>query len=367
MLSERLNTLLTRKLSGEATETEIRELQSFVDQTPGIEPIINTIIAHWNKEHSSDQEFLEATYLIHLERMKTKRVGFHPGEHSSEPVNKSSGIKRIFKISGVLVPVILILFLGIRIISPRSHTKSEQITGSGNNEISTRNGSRSKIQLPDGSVVWLNAGSKLEYDKSFGNTIREVKLTGEAFFDVVKNPAKPFIVNTSSARVKVLGTAFNVRCYPEDKKIETSLIRGSVEVTLNKRPEEKWILKPNEKLVLLNDYITPEVKEKITAKKLLHNEPVIAIKRLTYQPGESIAVEAAWTYNKLSFEDESFLEVANKMARWYDVSFIFKNKELEDLMLHGSFTTETISQAMEALQYSFKFKYEIKDKQVTIY
>jgi len=220
--------------------------------------------------------------------------------------------------------------------------------------------------LPDGSVVWLNAGSKLEYDKSFGNTIREVKLSGEAYFDVVKNPSKPFIVNTNSAKVKVLGTAFNVRSYPDDNKIETSLIRGSVEVTLNKRPEEKWILKPNEKLVLLNDYIAPQVKEKALDKRII-NEPVIAIKKLTYQPGETVAVEAAWTSNKLSFEDESFLEVSHKMARWYDVNFVFKSEELKNLMLHGSFTTETINQAMEALQYSFKFKYEIKDKLVTIY
>ena len=366
MLYERINTLLTRKLSGEATETEIRELQSFIDQNPETEFIVNTITNHWNREHSCDQEFLEATYLLHLERMKTKGIDFCPEDHSAQ-IKKSSDTKKAFKkIALLALPAILLLFIGIYIISSSSQPKAEQITAQGNNEISTRNGSRSKIQLPDGSVVWLNAGSKLEYDKSFGNAMREVKLTGEAYFDVVKNPLKPFIVNTSSAKVKVLGTAFNVRCYPNDNKIETSLIRGSVEVTLNKRPEEKWILKPNEKLVLLNDYITPELKEKVVVKKT-HNEPVIAIKKLTYQPGESIAVEAAWAYNKLSFEDESFLEVANKMARWYDVSFKFKNEELENLMLHGSFTTETINQAMEALQYSFKFKYEIKDKQVTIY
>jgi len=366
MLYERINTLLTRKLSGEATETEIRELGSLIDQNPELETIVNTLISHWNKNHPSDQEFLEATYLLHLDRMKAKGVEFGSVEHLPESSESNFKRKKVFKnIAIAALPLLFLLFLLIRVTSPGSRTKSEQAITAGSNEISTRNGSRSKIQLPDGSVVWLNAGSKLEYDKSFGTVDRQVKLTGEAYFDVIKNPSRPFIVNTHSAKIKVLGTAFNVRSYPDDNKIETSLIRGSVEVTLNKRPDEKWILKPNEKLVLLNDYITPEKKENTVQK--IHNEPVIAIKKLTYQPGESVAVEAAWAYNKLSFEDESFLEVANKMARWYDVSFIFKNKELENLMLHGSFTTETISQAMEALQYSFKFKYEIKDKVVTIY
>lgn len=369
MLQERIDTLLTRKLSGEATDTEIRELELYIQQSPGLQSIINTTIEHWNTKHVTDEEFLEATYLQHLARMKNKGIDFLSPEFSHHDQTNNSSFKRSMKrIIVWTVPLGLILFLGIRMMSSKELTKSEQLVAStGSNEISTRNGSRSsKIQLPDGSTVWLNAGSKLEYDKSFGNILREVTLIGEAYFDVVKNPAKPFIVNTNTAKVKVLGTAFNVRSYPEDNKIETSLIRGSVEVTLNKRPDERWILKPNEKLVLLNDYVAPQQRERVPIKKI-PNEPVIAIKKLTYQPGESVAVETAWTYNKLSFEEESFAEVANKMARWYDVNFIFKNKELEEMMLHGSFTTETINQAMEALQYSFKFKYEIKDKQVTIY
>ena len=372
MLYERINTLVTRNLAGEATETEIRELQSLTAQNPELEPVVNSIASYWHTQHSSDQEFLEATYLQHLERMKAKGVVFESDESYKELFNNKYKTKRLLKrITLWAIPVILILFITLRTFLPTTaKTKSEALEPNGNNEITTNNGSRTIIQLPDGSRVRLNAGSKLEYDnKSFNNTTREVKLAGEAYFDVVKNASKPFIVNTSSAKVKVLGTTFNVRCYPEDKKIETSLIHGSVEVTLNKRPEEKWVLKPNEKLVLLNEGVSiPEIKEKVVDKKKMVEETAIAIKKpLTYQEGEAVAVEAAWAYDKLSFKDESFAEVANKMARWYDVKFVFRNEELKELLIYGSFAKETIDQAMEALQYSFKFRCVIKDKEVIIY
>ena len=93
----------------------------------------------------------------------------------------------------------------------------KELVAKHSNEVSTQPGSKSKIQLPDGSTVWLNAGSKLTYTKDFGKEIREVTLIGEAFFDVTKMKEKPFIIHTSSINIKVLGTAFNVKAYPEDK------------------------------------------------------------------------------------------------------------------------------------------------------
>jgi transmembrane sensor len=373
MINNRAYILLTRKLTGEANESEINELNLLLDENPEFTQVANQVSIHWGTQQGSDEEFLEATYLLHIERMKTAGVEFNNHETlidevSPQLIPKASNWRKTILWS---FPLVLLLAVAAWFFTK---TKNGPVAGlakinSGNNLISTRNGSRTKIELPDGSSVWLNAGSKLEYDKSFGNDTRDVYLTGEAYFDVVKNPEKPFIVNTGKAKVKVLGTAFNVRCYPDDKKIETSLIHGSVEVILNNKPEEKWVLKPNHKLVLFynNKNLGRQLKEEVASNKKAVIEPEISIKRLTYLPGEPNAVETAWTFNILSFEDESFVEAAQKMARWYDVEFVFKKKELENLLLHGTFTIETIHEAMEALQYSFKFRYEIKDKIVTIY
>ncbi len=236
------------------------------------------------------------------------------------------------------------------------------------NEIVTKNASKTKIILPDGSTVWLNADSKLWYYKSFGNVQREVYLTGEAFFDVAKNAAKPFIIHTKLIDVRVLGTLFNVRSYPNDKTVETSLVRGLVQVTLHSRPDEKYFLKPNEKLVVLN--VPDSVNAQKNIQPVLKNldDNLVAIKNLTpLQQDDSLKIETAWTKNRLCFIDESFDEVAHQLERWYDVQFVFKNDRYKNIRLNGSFVNETLTQALDALKFSTNFHYEIKDKTVTIY
>ncbi|HLO38559.1 MAG TPA: FecR family protein, partial [Lacibacter sp.] len=233
-------------------------------------------------------------------------------------------------------------------------------------EVVTKNGANTKMVLPDGSTVWLNAGSKLDYTRIGKSGNREVELTGEAFFDVVKNPERPFIIHTSKIDVKVLGTKFNVKAYPEDKTVETSLVQGSVEVFVKNRPGEKYLLKPNQKLVLLNN-IEAEALPKATFNSRNLKLPIIAIDHLTYRNNDTVAIETSWIQNKLVFVDEPFAEVARKMERWYDVKIEFKKKSLEDELLNGDFRKETLTQALEALRFTTDFKYRIDEKTVIIY
>ena len=229
------------------------------------------------------------------------------------------------------------------------------------NEITTRMGSRSKVQLPDGSIVWLNAGSKLVYDKNYGQQQREVTLLGEAFFDVKKHASKPFIIHASNINIKVLGTAFNVKAYPDDKKIETSLIRGSIEVTINNRPDNKIILSPNEKLIVENE----------TAAKLQSKQgpaqPAIAFQKLHYNAIDSTIAETAWVADRLTVREETFGELAIKMERWYDVQIEIRNESLPNKVLSVSFENETVDQALEALKELFQFRYEKTGNNIIIH
>jgi ferric-dicitrate binding protein FerR (iron transport regulator) len=168
----------------------------------------------------------------------------------------------------------------------------------------------------------------------------------------------------------VLGTQFNVKSYPSDKTTETSLIRGSVEVVVKNRPNEKYVLKPNEKLVVLNDQQPVKAVPSNNyggAGRLLNRDNLIAIKNLTYQQGDTSDIESAWIRNKLSVKNMPFVEMAKIMERWYDVRFEFRNQKLEDLWITGSFDNETLTQALEALQFSFAFNYDINDKTVIVY
>jgi ferric-dicitrate binding protein FerR (iron transport regulator) len=157
-----------------------------------------------------------------------------------------------------------------------------------------------------------------------------------------------------------LGTAFNVKAYPDEKTTETSLIRGSVEVTLDKRPGEHIILKPNEKLVVANEDEKAETKMD-PAKK----DPKVAISELTHINDTTI-VETSWVHNELIFRDETFSDIAKKMERWYGVTIIIEDEKIALERLSGTLTTETVQEALNALQYSEKFHYSIKGNTILI-
>jgi ferric-dicitrate binding protein FerR (iron transport regulator) len=226
-------------------------------------------------------------------------------------------------------------------------------------EVSTPIGAKStKIVLPDSTVVWLNAGSRLTYNEKFGQDNRNTTLTGEAFFDVKKSSI-PFIIHAQALRIRVTGTAFNVKSYPNEKTTETSLIRGSLEITLDKRPGEKFILRPNEKLVVSND--TSRTRQKTATR----NEPIVMISGIT-QATDSTVIETSWVDNKLAFQNETFDELANRMERWYGVEIDFRDEQVAHERLSGTFTNETIQEALERLQLTTNFQFTIKANNITI-
>jgi ferric-dicitrate binding protein FerR (iron transport regulator) len=237
------------------------------------------------------------------------------------------------------------------------------------NEVSTRNGSKTTITLPDGSKVWLNAGSSLTYNKDFGGEIREVELSGEAFFEVVpamsttKTQKIPFIIHTRHLDVRVLGTAFNVKSYPGDKQTETSLVHGKVEVLIHNRPEEKIVLHPNEKLVVRNEDTTAQVTGKSNA---LNKEPFYSVGKLNYTETDSTVIETAWVQNKLVFNNESLLEIAQKMERWYNVEIKFSDVKIQAERFSGTFENETIQQALDYISIATAFRYTIQENKIII-
>jgi ferric-dicitrate binding protein FerR (iron transport regulator) len=378
MKNDRIWELMARKMSGELSSGELDELEQILRDNPHLHFSVQAFSDLWRHSSTSPTppEAIEA-YARHLQKMK--QLGFDITTAGTVKDDESVLIEGSRKIPMkryiwlAAATLIAVIAGGWYFFSSQSGNtviaSAPPAKEVNNSEVSTKYGSKTRIQLPDGSQVWLNAGSKLNYTNEFGKTIREVQLIGEGFFDVVKNVDKPFIIHTASIDIKVLGTQFNVKSYPGDKTSETSLVRGSVEVVVHKRPDQKYVLKPNEKIVVLNDDLisSSPSPQSVVIKTKEVKEPIIAIKNLTYKKGDSVSVETAWAYNKLSFEDESFVEVAKKMERWYDVEFVFRNSKMEDIRLQGSFIRETLAQAMEALKYTNRFKYEIDGKKVTIY
>jgi ferric-dicitrate binding protein FerR (iron transport regulator) len=218
------------------------------------------------------------------------------------------------------------------------------------------------LVLPDGSKVFLNAGSKLSYNKKFGELNRTVTLSGEAYFDVAKNPDKPFFIHTRNMVIRVVGTAFNVKCYPGDAQTETSLVHGRIEVQLNDRAE-KIVLKPNEKLVINETLRSNSSKP----KPVEINPALLSISHLTpVEADHDTWLETAWLDNKLVFRAERFEQIAKKMERWYAVSIHFNDDAIKQQQFTGVFKDESLLQALNAMQLVSPFTFQLNKNKVTI-
>lgn len=360
MSQENFWILLSKKLSGEATPAEMQELEKLTEEHPEWQFAIQNLEDIWNQQPVLDNLLSEDAYLVHLQRAEERSVDINNPGSDVPAVELRSRRKKWYwaaAAAAVMTAAGIFFFKG----TSRSHIGNEQLARQVN-EISTRQGSRSKIELPDGTVVWLNAGSRLTYNKEYGQQTREVMLQGEGYFDVVKMKERPFIIHTANINIKVLGTVFNVKAYPEDKQTETSLIRGSIEVTIKNRPNDKIILSPSEKLVVENEPLVLAPERGLPDRIL----PAIATQKLKYIDADSAVAETEWIHDRFVFQDESFGDLAVRMERWYNVQVEITDPELKEKRLTGNFEKETILQALEALKISLPFSYEIKGAKIII-
>jgi len=215
-------------------------------------------------------------------------------------------------------------------------------------------------------VVWLNSGSTLRYSTLYGDKKREVYLEGEGFFKVAKNASKPFLVHASSLIVKALGTSFNVKCYAEDKTIETTLVEGKVEVssTIGKsKNNPKVILAPNDKLTFMKSTQSSELSQ-------FHDEKsseIIKPRQNMRTEKVSIATVISWKEQILVFEDESFENLVKRLERWYDVKITIQNESLYKNSYTGKFANhESIEQIFNVISRTTPLHLTIKNKTITI-
>jgi ferric-dicitrate binding protein FerR (iron transport regulator) len=367
MDEEKFWLLLSLKLSGEATEEELEALGNMLQNDPGLGLRAQMLMQMWHMQEEEEKQ-TDDFFDRHLQRL-SNRPDIYPSPAitdipvlSLEERKKDYRRKWLWPLIGAAAGIAIIT--GI-FYSGAFHSAKKNEGIFAKNTVTTRKGSKSNIQLPDGTMVWLNADSKVTYDEKFRGDFREVTLAGEAYFDVVKDQTRPFIIHTHTIDIKVLGTAFNVRAYATEKNTETALFRGSVEVTLHNNPEKKIILKPNEKLLVNN--VNPNLLPQENKER--RNAPVvrIAVGKVHFEKKDSSALETLWMKNKLVFDAETLEQVAQKIERWYDVKVIINGgDELKLAEYSGIFDNEGLDQVMEALKISGNFRYTINKDTVTI-
>lgn len=206
-------------------------------------------------------------------------------------------------------------------------------------------GSKTKLYLPDGTLVWLNAGSRMTYSQGFGVDNRKVELEGEGYFEVKRNEKIPFFVKTKDLQLQVLGTKFNFRDYPEDHEVVVSLLEGKVGLNNLLREEKEAVLSPDERAVLNK------------ANGLLTVESVTA------------SNASQWTDGYLFFDEELLPDIAKELERNYNVKIHIANDSLKTFRFYGNFVRreQNIQEVLEALASTEKMQYKIEERNITIY
>ena len=206
-------------------------------------------------------------------------------------------------------------------------------------------GSKTKLYLPDGTLVWLNAGSRMTYSQGFGVDNRKVELEGEGYFEVKRNEKIPFFVKTKDLQLQVLGTKFNFRDYPEDHEVVVSLLEGKVGLNNLLREEKEAVLSPDERAVLNK------------ANGLLTVGSVTA------------SNASQWTDGYLFFDEELLPDIAKELERSYNVKIHIANDSLKTFRFYGNFVRreQNIQEVLEALASTEKMQYKIEERNITIY
>lgn len=208
------------------------------------------------------------------------------------------------------------------------------------NTISTPRGGSYEIVLPDGSKVWLNAASSVRFPTVFAGEKREVQITGEAYFEVAGDAAKPFVVKQGEVEIQVLGTRFNVMAYHNEPDVKVTLLEGAVRVKQQATGREQ-MMKPGEQAQIGQDG------------------------RMRLVAGADVKETVAWKNNLFWFDNDDVQAVMRQLSRWYDADIVIKD-DIPDLFTGSIPRDMTFSKVFEVLQQTGSIQYKIEDNKTVI-
>lgn len=339
MAEERFTELLGKKLSGEITRDELEEFSVVVSNNESYGKEYESLKSYWLE----DEKPYDNIGLI-FEKIK-QQTDIPEIEKRNLVQPKPHQFSWIQKVAAILA--LTLLTAGIyQFFSNGSFWNSSSATVWTQTEAPSK--SIRKVTLSDGTQITLNSESILKYPAAFKGDTREVYLTGEAYFDVAADHQHPFILHTDKMNIRVLGTAFNVRSYANDRSKEATLIRGKIDVTFPDNPGAHVTLKPTDKIIF-------------------RDSSYLVTTQTYYNQTDKDIMETLWMGNKLAFRNESFESLANSLSRKYGVKMIFTNNRLRDLQFSGEFEKEDLNQALISLQIVTPFHYKLKGDSVYLY
>lgn len=328
--------LLSKKLSADISEKELVLLNEAITNNNHYALLANELGTYLNKVEYSNAsaEQLEGIW----EKIGTANNSDTADKFKYTQPKLSLLANPLFRIAAIFVMALTVGFLSYRFFS-------------GGDDINQLTAADQKVfkVLADGTNVWLNKKSTISYNDDFGKKKREIFLEGEAYFDVVKNADVPLIIHAGGIDIEVKGTAFNVNAYPKNNAVQVALVRGAIAVTDRQNSKNSVLLKPNDKL-----FFSAKLTQSENAFQIVKLNPTFLLK------------DASWVADTLTFNKEKLHDLALKLEKKYDVKVEIQSEKLKEKRFTGSFTNETLDQALQALKLSYPFTYTVNQRVVVI-
>lgn len=337
MNNDRLQELIGRTLAGEAGPEETKELDALLAADSDAMARYQLLQQFWNRHETPSQQHIEDALHNLLRQLQL------PPVHTVVPADKPFHINRYWwrRLGAAAMVIVLVGIAYLYWVNTKKAPGLASLV-----EKHNARGTKSTITLTDGSKVWLNADSKLQYPEVFSGNLREVYLNGEAFFEVTKNPSRPFIIHLANGTVRVLGTSFNIRAYDNEETVETSVSTG--------------------KVAFIPKYTTPAKKQDtifITPNNKVRYSPSAHFIKLE----STIAAEdKAWTEGKLTFKGITLQEIAIELERNFGKKVTFLDDAPKTYRLTGSFQNNSLEEIMYYLTQTKDFNYTITNSELLI-
>ena len=348
---------ILRFLSGESSEQEIQQMQDWLQESEGNRQLFALHKRKW----------LNARKLAEYDADRIKQ-----GKEKVDLKINNKELQRNLKRANRRIQMLAYaastaLLLGIASVLFLSHkgTPVKQTAALTDVKIEVPYGSKSLMTLPDGSKVWMNAGSKLSYPADFGLSSRTIYLTGEAYFDVAKMEEIPFFVNTDVIKIKVYGTAFNIKAYSDDQLVETTLDHGAITIIRHDAPDREISVAPNQKISIRRETQKTTGSSTPTVATTQSSKP---LESLDVQEVRDTEVITAWKDNRLVFDQEPLWSVAKKLERRYNVQFRFSSEKIKSIRYTAAIKEMPIDQVLEAISLTSPspIQYIIKGSEIII-
>jgi len=317
---------ISARLKNEADEEQMMQIQDWLDRSPEHPLILSEIVNTWSVTRHKT-EFYQPDMSINWQKLM-KRINYQP---------KRKLIQNIYFRWASAAAILVMVFLAGIGLGDGFFNQSAKVSYT---KIIAPEGNKTQIVLPDSTYVWLNSGSELQYASDYSNKNRAVKMKGECFFDVVKDPEHPFIVTGSKFQVKVFGTRFNVNEDEKYNRADVTLVSGKVQVmSLEGLP----------------------ITDLMPGEQLVYNKGEYRV-----QKAENMETLTAWLNNMLIFDNQPFEEVIHYLEKWYAVKISLDQSLYYRYDYTFKVKTESLREVLELISVITPIQYHIEGEQVTI-